>query len=151
MSEVIDVTDLLSPEPIELSDIIGADREQMRDGARSPRVKRDTPSQFWHAPVGAGERHIDFGSVDSLSRQAQAKLAAVLKGAARTRIIRHVAAEALAQVNAGKRSSQFVFGHDAELQDAVTQHAQSVYDQARQQTKAEIDRQVGGSHAAVKL
>jgi hypothetical protein len=147
MSEVIDLTDLLAPEPIELSDIIGADREQMRDG----RPKRDTPSPFWRAPVAASERHVDFDSVDSLSRQAQAKLAAVLKGAARTRVIKRVAAEAIAQAKAGKHASQFTFGHDAELESIVNQHAQAAYDQARQQTKAEINRQLGGSHAAVKL
>jgi hypothetical protein len=155
--EVIDLTEALRPldltelftarEPaIDLTDVLSSPREYKQ----SPRpFKRDTPSQFWHKPVAKGESHIDLESIERTSRNAQDKLAAVLRGGARTKIIRAVAKQAIEQARAGKLPAQWTFAHDPELEAIVLQHAQAVFDAARQQTKAEIDRQLAArrSHA----
>jgi hypothetical protein len=156
--EVIDLTDLLKPEPaLDITDLLFPAKEnsaQLREDTpakpeRAIQLVRDTPSHFWDKPVAQSESHIDLRSIERTSRHAQDKLAAVLKGGPRTRIIRAIAKQAIEQIRSGKLPSQLTFEHDPELESLIADHAREVYQQARQQTKAEIARQLAGrrSHA----
>jgi hypothetical protein len=144
--EVLDLTDVLCPPAIDLTDVLTpATRDQLREAKPGPRaiqLVRDTPSQYWDKPVAKSESHIDLRSIERTSRHAQDKLAAVLKRGPRTRIIRAIAKQAIEQIRSGKLPSQLTFEHDPELESLIADHAREFYQQARQQTKSEIARQL---------
>jgi hypothetical protein len=103
--------------------------------------QRTADSAFWHEKVHPTQVHIDFASLHQAVATGEDRIARVLQGPARARVIASIAHQAVEQLKAGKRPSELTFAHDDALRAALLPEITRVYDAVRKATHGEIDRQ----------